>query len=25
LVVSWSDINSSVKKLLKTKKWKNYF
>ena len=25
LVVSWSDINSSVKKLLKIKKWKNYF
>ena len=24
LVVSWSDINRSVKKLLKTKKWKNY-
>ena len=24
LIVSWSDINSSVKKLLKTKKWKNY-
>ena len=25
LVVSWSDINRSVKKLLKTKKWKKLF